>query len=379
MKGRGVPHHHRRRLPGRHAGRRRQDPLRASSTPSASPSTTSSRPPLNRSQPSRPGQAAGEGRRSRSPRTRPPLALRLAAHATGQQSPPTRTEPRWTGSAGSAARHGPRPRRRGRPRPGAGRRTGRPRAGETASRPRRRSTPPATASSVKHSSHSCQPGPARQDGLVASMPRSRCSTTFRGRAAPRPGSRPMGPNGPGKPSPTSGVLARRAPGRADGHARRSTDGPGSSAGLASGRSRSSANALARPPHQWTPEVLWSAYETLDTSRVRRGGRAYRDRPGVPGPVWPSGRTTSSSHTPRPSSNASPVGSLQQTNSGRTFTPEQMQWLERIREVVAASLAVSVDDFDTSPLIEHGGLGGAAAVFGDQLGPLLDELNEVLVA
>jgi hypothetical protein len=33
----------------------------------------------------------------------------------------------------------------------------------------------------------------------------------------------------------------------------------------------------------------------------------------------------------------------------------------------------------SPFVEHGGLGGAAAVFGDDLTAPVDELNEVLVA
>jgi type I restriction enzyme R subunit len=139
-----------------------------------------------------------------------------------------------------------------------------------------------------------------------------------------------------------------------------------------------ANALARPPRQWTPDLLWSAYATLDASRVRHGGRRIatdlvslvRYALEQENELIPYAETVEQRF----------VGWVTaQTNQGRTFTPEQMEWLERIRDVVAASLTVSVDDFDMSPLVEHGGLGGAAAVFGDQLGPLLDELNEVLVA
>ncbi len=51
---------------------------------------------------------------------------------------------------------------------------------------------------------------------------------------------------------------------------------------------------------------------------------------------------------------------------------------RIRDHVAASLGITVDDFGYTPFVEDGGL-GKAEVFGDDLGPLLDELNEVLVA
>ncbi|MBA3380625.1 MAG: hypothetical protein H0T97_01985, partial [Actinobacteria bacterium] len=43
-----------------------------------------------------------------------------------------------------------------------------------------------------------------------------------------------------------------------------------------------------------------------------------------------------------------------------------------------SLAISADDFQYAPFIQHGGLGRAGQVFGSQLTPLLDELNEALV-
>jgi len=71
--------------------------------------------------------------------------------------------------------------------------------------------------------------------------------------------------------------------------------------------------------------------------------------------------------------------LQQSNAGREFTPEQLAWLERIRDHVAASMAISTDDFDYMPFSEHGGVGKAHQLFGDGLAPLLDELNEALAA
>jgi type I restriction enzyme R subunit len=51
----------------------------------------------------------------------------------------------------------------------------------------------------------------------------------------------------------------------------------------------------------------------------------------------------------------------------------------IRDHVATSLEITVDDFDLTPFTEEGGLGRAAQVFGPELRPLLDELNEALVA
>ena len=70
---------------------------------------------------------------------------------------------------------------------------------------------------------------------------------------------------------------------------------------------------------------------------------------------------------------------QQANSGRKFTPEQMRWLEMMRDHVATSVEITLDDFDYTPFAQQGGLGKAAQVFGKELRPLLDELNEALAA
>jgi type I restriction enzyme R subunit len=62
-----------------------------------------------------------------------------------------------------------------------------------------------------------------------------------------------------------------------------------------------------------------------------------------------------------------------------FTPEQLQWLNLIRDHIATSLSIEPDDFDYAPFSQRGGLGKAHQLFGEQLPRLLDELNEVLAA
>ena len=71
--------------------------------------------------------------------------------------------------------------------------------------------------------------------------------------------------------------------------------------------------------------------------------------------------------------------LAQQRAGRGFTPEQVRWLEMIRDHIAASVEMSLEDFDYAPFAEEGGRGRATQVFGEGLGSLLDELNEVLAA
>jgi type I restriction enzyme R subunit len=69
----------------------------------------------------------------------------------------------------------------------------------------------------------------------------------------------------------------------------------------------------------------------------------------------------------------------QEKNGKHFADEQRQWLEAIRDHIAASLTIETEDFDYEPFVQRGGIGKAVQVFGSQLQPLLKELNEVLVA
>jgi len=65
--------------------------------------------------------------------------------------------------------------------------------------------------------------------------------------------------------------------------------------------------------------------------------------------------------------------------GRTFTAEQRGWLELIRDQVAGSMGIDLEDFDYAPFAQRGGASRAAQVFGPELRPLLDELNAALTA
>jgi type I restriction enzyme R subunit len=139
-----------------------------------------------------------------------------------------------------------------------------------------------------------------------------------------------------------------------------------------------ANAISRPPHRWTPEQLWAAYETLDRSKVR-GSPGHlltnvvslvryalqQDDELVPFPEIVDRRFD--------------AWMAQQEAAGQAFSEEQRTWLKGIRDHIAASLTIAADDFEAVPFVRHGGLGKAYELFGDQLTPLLDELTEVLAA
>ena len=71
--------------------------------------------------------------------------------------------------------------------------------------------------------------------------------------------------------------------------------------------------------------------------------------------------------------------LKERDADNAFTPEQREWLDRMAEHIATSLAIEPDDFETGWFGQHGSLGKAHALFGDKLKPLMAELNERLAA
>lgn len=62
-----------------------------------------------------------------------------------------------------------------------------------------------------------------------------------------------------------------------------------------------------------------------------------------------------------------------------FTEEQMKWLRMLKDHIAASVAVAVDDLDYTPFVEDGGRGRMWQLFGDEMGNIIDELNGALAA
>jgi type I restriction enzyme R subunit len=138
-----------------------------------------------------------------------------------------------------------------------------------------------------------------------------------------------------------------------------------------------ADAIQAPPRQWTPERLWKAYEALFAARVR----------GAPARVLTelvSLVRFAVAHDELRSfvdvvDERFAAWLAQQEQRGRRFTAEQRQWLEAMRDHVAANLEVRPEDLDYAPFVQRGGLGAAHRVFGAELRPLLDELNGVLAA
>jgi type I restriction enzyme R subunit len=62
-----------------------------------------------------------------------------------------------------------------------------------------------------------------------------------------------------------------------------------------------------------------------------------------------------------------------------FTKDQMEWLYMLKEQIAASVHVDLDDLDYTPFDAKGGRGRMWQLFGNEMETILSELNEALAA
>ena len=138
-----------------------------------------------------------------------------------------------------------------------------------------------------------------------------------------------------------------------------------------------ADALASPPRSWTTEQLWEAYRQLDKSKVRGSGqRTLADIVSVVRYAI-GGMDELAPFADGVHERFQGWLAMQET-AGRAFTDEQLGWLEAIRDHVAGNVSIGLEAFQFAPFHQQGGLAQAMALFGVDLGGLLEELNVALV-
>jgi type I restriction enzyme R subunit len=144
------------------------------------------------------------------------------------------------------------------------------------------------------------------------------------------------------------------------------------------------DALAAPPLAVSPMQLWRAFAIVESAKVADAA------PGVTRPGEQLADLVSLvRHAIAPTVPLEPYAAevrsrfvewmRQKREAATTFTTEQHEWLNRIAEHIATSLAVDPAAFQDGWFGQQGGYGRAFKLFGDKLQPLLAELNERLAA
>lgn len=139
-----------------------------------------------------------------------------------------------------------------------------------------------------------------------------------------------------------------------------------------------ADRISRPPHNWTVDMLWAAYEAVDTGKVRHSNRhtatdlvaLIRFALGYDNELVPYSSTIEQRWA---------NWLAQQAQAGTEFTETEMWWLENIKNVVIQSGDFHNTDLELPPFTERGGTDGAIRDLGSQVAPLLQGLAEGLTA
>ena len=150
------------------------------------------------------------------------------------------------------------------------------------------------------------------------------------------------------------------------------------AGLRYRQVKDLAAALKTPPLAATPDRVWKAYEAAEPDAVKgKGGAALVDLIALvrhaldpQEPIIPFASTVEERYQ---------LWLTEQGQAGITFTAEQREWLDAIKDHIAKSLRIEEDDFDYAPFNQVGGLGRVHELFGERLPVILDELNRRLAA
>jgi len=139
-----------------------------------------------------------------------------------------------------------------------------------------------------------------------------------------------------------------------------------------------AEAIRKPPYNLTPELVWMAYEQLEKSKVRSAGpqklltnivSLVRFAVGAVDVLEPFAETVNQRFND---------WLAEHEKQGRRFTPEQLEWLNMIKDHIATSLTIGIEDFENVPFNQKGGVVKASKLFGQELNKILEELSTVLV-
>ena len=139
-----------------------------------------------------------------------------------------------------------------------------------------------------------------------------------------------------------------------------------------------ARAIENPPYYLTPEQLWAAYKQLEKSKVKDNPQKIltdlisivRFSVGSQEMLIPFTELIDEKFEKWIST---------QESSGKTFTPEQKEWLVMIKEHIAGSAEITLDAMDFTPFNQKGGRVKFYEMFGDDYEKILSEMHEALVS
>jgi len=139
-----------------------------------------------------------------------------------------------------------------------------------------------------------------------------------------------------------------------------------------------AEAIQQPPYSLTTEKLWHAYRQLQGDKVRSAGPQRLLTDIISLVRFALGECEVLEPFPLTVEERYKNWLVEQMQAGRQFSDEQLAWLEMIKDHIAASLTIEMEDFEYEPFVQKGGLIRIDKLFQPDLDKILEELRQVLV-
>jgi type I restriction enzyme R subunit len=140
-----------------------------------------------------------------------------------------------------------------------------------------------------------------------------------------------------------------------------------------------AEAIEKPPYNLSPELLWQAYEQLDRSKVK-GADPQKLLTNIISLIrFATGENDMLEPFPMTVNQRFEKWIEEQESTGVSFTQEQKEWLLMIKNHIASSVTIEMDDFENVPFNQKGGMVKAHQLFGQELNNILTDLNEALAS
>lgn len=138
-------------------------------------------------------------------------------------------------------------------------------------------------------------------------------------------------------------------------------------------------AMMRPPWLLQPLALWSAYRRLQADQVR--GNPSKVLTDIVALVrFAIGRTEALSPLSMDMAGRFNLWLGREKRAGREYTPQQLAWLEAIRDHLSANIELDLRDLQDLPqFTQRGGVIAARTAFGPRLEAVIEDVTQALVA
>jgi type I restriction enzyme R subunit len=150
-----------------------------------------------------------------------------------------------------------------------------------------------------------------------------------------------------------------------------------------------AEEIQQPPYNLAPIEVWKAYEQLEKNKVKGVPpkelltnivSLIRFSTGLANELEPFPEIVERrfQNWLKQQNQVSPLPLGEGLGEG-DFSPDQLAWLNKIKDQIAQNAEMTVEDFNYIPFNQEGGLLKARELFGNDLEPLISELNGYLIA